>query len=424
MSMNTALSGLMAAQTEITATSHNIANVGTMGFRGSRVEFADVFHSSPYGTARTAVGSGTHVLRVAQDFSQGNVITTGNLLDIAIEGQGFFALQPMTDRNGTASAPVFSRAGAFEMNQEGFVVDSSNRAVLAWPVSTDGAPLTEDIRRAVPLQIPMQTGQPAASAAFALAMTLPTDAAMLGAQAAVPPAAAFDPADTTTFAHRSVLPAFDAQGRAVEADVFLVRTASPSATDPHTAYELRFFVDGMEQTLAGGTPPRLVFDAAGALTGDPVLSFGTGTQARTLDLTGTALANRPFAVESASHDGKTATRLTNLDVDSLGGVWATYGTGDRMALGQVVLASFSNPQGLRALGKSAFAPTAESGPILAGGPGTAGFGALRSGALERSNVELTEELVNLISAQRNYQANAKAMETSTSLMQTIMNIRS
>ena len=424
MSMNTALSGLMAAQTEISATSHNIANVGTMGFRGSRVEFADVFHSSPYGTARTAVGSGTHVLRVAQDFSQGNVVTTGNLLDIAIEGQGFFALQPMTDRNGTASAPVFSRAGAFAMNQDGYVVDSSNRAVLAWPVTTGGTPLTEDIGRAVPLRIPMETGKPVASAAFGISMSLPNDAAMLGQQVAVPPAKPFDPKDGTTFAHRSVLPAYDATGRAVEADVYLVRTASPSVSDPQTAYELRFFIDGMEQAPPNGAAPQMVFDASGHLTSGATLTFGTGPNAKTLDVSGSSLANGPFTVKQASHDGKTATRLTNLDVDSLGGVWATYGTGDRVALGQVVLASFSNPQGLRSLGKSSFAATAESGPILAGAPGTAGFGALRSGALERSNVELTEELVNLISAQRNYQASAKAMETTTSLMQTIMNIRS
>jgi flagellar hook protein FlgE len=424
MSMNVALSGLMAAQTEISATSHNIANVGTMGFRGSRVEFADVFHSSPYGTARTAVGSGTHVLRVAQDFSQGNVITTGNLLDIAIEGQGFFALQPMGDRNGTASAPVFSRSGAFSMNQDGYVVDSSNRAVMAWPVSAAGLPLTEDIRRAVPLRIPMETGEPEASKSFKVRMTLPTDAAMLGSQSAVPPAKAFDPKDATTFAHRTVLPAYDAEGRAIEADLFLVRTASPDATNPETVYEARFFVDGVEQDTGTGTPPEMVFDAAGKLTSGGTLTFGAGAGAKTMDVSGSALAATPFAVQEASHDGRTATRLTNLDVDSLGGVWATYGTGDRIALGQVVLASFSNPQGLRSLGKSAFAATAESGPILAGAPGTAGFGALRSGALERSNVELTEELVNLISAQRNYQASAKAMETSTSLMQTIMNIRS
>lgn len=422
MSMSTALSGLMAAQTEISATSHNIANVGTMGFRGSRVEFADVFHSSPYGTAKTAVGSGTHVLRVAQDFSQGNVITTGNLLDIAIEGQGFFALQTLGDRNGTASTPVFSRSGAFSMNSEGFVVDSSNRGVLSWPVSTAGTPLTEDVKRAIPLHIPMEKGTPQATQSIRLRASFPTDVAMLGKQTAVPPAA-FNAADPSTWAHRTVVPAFDANGRTVEADVYFVRTASPDAESTTTGYEARLFIDGTERTAAAGGNV-VNFDGSGALSSAPQLSFGSDATAMSLDISGSVLGASPFSVGEASHDGRTAARLTNLDVDSLGGVWATYGTGDRLALGQVVLATFSNPQGLRSLGKSAFAATAESGPILAGAPGTSGFGALRSGALERSNVDLTEELVNLIAAQRNYQASAKAMETSTSLMQTIMNIRS
>jgi flagellar hook protein FlgE len=421
MSMSTALSGLMAAQTEISTTSNNIANVGTMGFRGSRVEFSDVFSTSPFSATRTAVGTGVQVQRVVQDFSQGNVVTTGNLLDIAIEGQGFFALQQLATENAVRGGAIYSRSGAFALNKDGYVADHGNRALLAWPVAVDGKPLTEDLIRAEPLQIPMQRGEPIPTSVISISATLPTSATALGQQDAVPPTKAFDKADPTTFAHHTVVPAFDSEGKGMEADVYFIRTASASVASPDTSYEMRMFVDGIERVASPAA--TVTFGADGRLATGAAHTFGSGIDIMSLDLTGSTVAAAPFAVETAAHNGKTREQLTNLDIDNLGGVWATYGTGQRVALGQVVLATFSNPQGLRSLGKATFAATAESGAVQTGLPGSAGFGALRSGALERSNVELTEELVNLISAQRNYQASAKAMETSTSLMQTIMNIR-
>lgn len=422
MSMTTALSGLMAAQTEISSTANNIANVGTMGFRGSRVEFSDVFSSSPFAASRTAVGSGVQVQRVVQDFTQGNVVTTGNLLDIAIEGQGFFALQELASENSVSGGAVYSRSGAFSLNKDGYVTDSSNRALLAWPVSSDGTPLTEDIARAEPMQIQMQRGLPTKTSEIRLNVTLPSDATLLGEQDAVPPTNAFDAADPTTYAHHTVIPTYDASGRGVEADAYFVRTASPDATSTDTKYELHIFIDGAERAVSGSN--EVTFGADGTISAGATMNFGSGTDAVEFDLTGSQVDSDVFAVNSASHNGQSRAQLTNLDIDSLGGVWATYGTGDRLALGQIVLATFSNPQGLRPTGKATYSATVDSGPVQTGMPGSAGFGSLRSGALERSNVELTEELVNLISAQRNYQASAKAMETSTSLMQTIMNIRS
>lgn len=423
MSMSTALSGLKAAQTEISATSHNIANVGTMGFRSSRVEFADVFSSSPFSNQRSAIGSGVQVQRVAQNFTQGNVVTTGNLLDIAIEGQGFFALQPQADRNGTGGGAVFSRAGAFTMDTEGHVVNGANQSLMCWPVATDGTPLTGELSKAVPLTIPVEQGAATRTGTVNLQLALPSDNAMLGSQSAIPPAAAFDPADPTTYARRTVVPMYGADGTPMEAEAYFVKTASPDATSTDTTYKMHLVVDGQEVAPTDPTAPdTITFDGAGTLTAGSTLSFGT-TEPVSFNLAGSALTTAPFAVAAASHDGAAPARLTNLELDGAGSVWATYGTGRRVALGQIVMANFSNPQGLKVMGKSTFGVTSESGPALTGTAGTSGFGALRSGALERSNVELTEELVNLISAQRNYQASAKAMETSTSLMQTIMNIR-
>lgn len=423
MSMSTALSGLMAAQTEISATSHNIANVGTMGFRSSRVEFADVFSSSPFSTQRTAVGSGVQVQRVAQDFTQGNVVTTGNLLDIAIEGQGFFAIQPVAGDNTPAGETKFTRAGAFTMDATGNVVNGSGDALLCWPVSEDGLPLTNDLSQAIPLQIPLEMGTPVASTEVKLQVDLPSDNAMIGEQAAIPPAAAFDPDDPTTYAMRTPIPMYGNDGKPIEAEAYFIKVAAPDAISTDTVYEVHILVDGEEvDPTAPATENRITFDADGRITAGETLAYGP--DGLTLDLGGSLLTEHPFKVQTASHNGSAAGRLTNLELDGTGQVWATYGTSGRIPMGQIVLCNFTNPQGLKVQGAATFAATSESGAPITGTPGTAGFGLLRAGALERSNVELTEELVNLISAQRNYQASAKAMETSTSLMQTIMNIRS
>jgi flagellar hook protein FlgE len=424
MSMSTALSGLMAAQTEISATSHNIANVATTGFHSSRVEFGDVFSASTLSAQRTAVGSGVQVQRVVQDFTQGNVVTTGSLLDFAIDGQGFFALQPVVDRNGVVAAPIFSRAGALTMDAQGDVVNGSSQSLLCWPVDVNGEPLTSDLRQAIPLNIPMQRGEPVGTSQIDLNVALPSDDAMLGSQDAVPPSAAFDPDDPTTYARRTVVPMFNSLGQPASAEAYFIKIASPDALSTDTVYEVRILVEG--EPLVQSDPlvdPQITLDATGEIAGAATVSFQNSGVPLTINLAGSSLTVSPFSVQNVSHDGSAAARLSSIDVDNSGSVWATYGPDDRLAVGQIILATFSNPQGLKVLGKSSFAATNESGPPTTGMPGSAGFGLLRSGALERSNVELTAELVNLISAQRNYQASAKAMETSTSLMQTIMNIR-
>lgn len=424
MSMSTALSGLMAAQSDISATSHNIANVGTMGFRSSRVEFADVFSSSPFANQRTAIGSGVQVQRVAQDFTQGNVVTTGNLLDIAIEGQGFFAIQSFGDPNTAAGEMRYTRAGAFTMDTSGNVVNSAGSALLSWPVGRDGRPLTFDMAQARPLTIPLEMGTPVASSEVNLQLNFPSDNGMLGQQAGLPPALPpFNPADPTTYATRTPIPLFGPSGTPVEAEAYLIKVGEPDgAAITDTTFELRLLVQGTEiPPTAPATQNTVTFDANGAITAGQSLNFGTA--GLSINLTGSTLTTSPFAVQTATHNGASAGRLTNLELDGAGGVWATYGNNGRMPMGQIVLANFTNPGGLKINGNATYSATAESGAPVTGTPGTAGFGLLRSGALERSNVELTEELVNLISAQRNYQASAKAMETSTSLMQTIMNIR-
>lgn len=422
MSMNTALSGLTAAQTDIAATSHNIANVSTIGFRGSRAEFADIYNSSPFSVSRTATGSGTQVTRVAQDYSQGSIVGTGNVLDLAIEGPGFFALRQPNSAAGATSPMLYSRAGAFSMSADGTIVNGSGQQLQGWPVSARGEALNHALSASTPLRVPLAMGTPAETRAISLNVALPSDPSMAGAQSEVPPTAGFDPADNTTWAHRTTLPMLDENGNAVDAEVYFVRVGNPDVDTPETRYELHLFRQGDE--LVADPVATLSFGADGLpVEGTAPLVFGD-TDAITVDLSESALGDDAFSVQSVAQDGVQTSPLSALDVDSSGAVWATYGGGQREAVGKLLLVNFANPQGLRVMGGAAYAETAESGEAAAGAPNGSGFGALRSGALEKANVDLTEELVNLISAQRNYQASAKALETSSSMMQTIMNLRS
>ncbi len=421
MSMTTALTGLNAAQADLSATSNNIANIGTVGYRGSRAEFADVYSASPFDVSRTTVGSGAQLTRIAQDFSQGGVVATGNRLDLAIEGPGFFALRPVSPDPGVTAGTVFSRAGAFTMSDDGTIVNASGQQLLGWPVAGDGQALTRAIDMATPLQIPLTMGIPTATTEVALGLRLPSDPAMAGGQTAVPPAAAFDAADSTTWAHRTAVPVIDEMGNAVEAEAYFVRTANPTGTPPETEYEVHLVRDGEELTATGGATLTLGADGL-PVAGTVPLEF-TGTAGDlALDLGGTMLTDAAFSVASVTQDGVTPAGLSAIDIDSTGTLWASYGLDNTVAIGKMMLADFASPQGLRPTGGTGFAATATSGDPSVGTAGATGLGLVRSGALEKANIDLTDQLVNLISAQRNYQANAKAFETSSTLMQTIINI--
>ena len=287
MSMSTALSGLMAAQTEISATSHNIANVGTVGFRSSRVEFADVFSSSPMANQRTAVGSGVTVQRVAQDYSQGNVVTTGNLLDMAIEGQGFFAIRMAPNGNVPGGETRFTRSGAFNMNATGGVVNASGDALLGWPVAMDGTALTNQLGQAVPLTIPPIMGAPTASTEVQLQVDLPSDNGMLGQQV-FPPVAPFDATDPTTYATRTPVPLFGPAGTPVEAEAYFIKISGPDPITADTVYEVRMMVDGQEFLPTDPLIlPQVTFNGAGDITAGGALDFGPA--GLTLNLGGSQL---------------------------------------------------------------------------------------------------------------------------------------
>ncbi|MCT4685201.1 MAG: flagellar hook protein FlgE [Roseicyclus sp.] len=416
MSFHTALSGLNAAQTEISVTSNNIANVGTVGFHGSRANFADIYANSPYIAASAQVGTGTRLSGVERSFAQGNVTVTQNTFDLALQGPGFFRLQTEFD-GGSA---VYSRAGAFGLNSAGQVVNAAGHHLAVYPTAEDGSPISLQATRA--LTVPPVIGEAVATSEVDMTLRLPAGVAGQGSQAAIPPAP-FDPADAGTYAHSTPINLIDADGQARQAMAYFVQTDTPDAADPATRYEMRLVVDGAEATPAGGAAPVLSFDADGALTGGASSVFTSFGADLTVDITGSTLGGTGFSVASMRSNGEVPRGLSGLEIDGSGVVWASYGGTEAIALGKIAVAQFNNPTGLKSLGDSSYAQTRESGQASFGEAMINGFGQIRSGALEQANVNLTEELVDLITAQRNYQASAKALETNQALAQTIMNMR-
>lgn len=419
MALYTALSGLNAAQTDISVTSNNIANVGTIGFHGSRAEFADLYTNSPYSRPASQVGQGVVTSRVGVDFSQGSLRATGNVLDLSIQGPGFFQVRTGVEDDAQLA---YTRAGAFGMNVDGYVTNATGHHLMVYPTAADGARLGTTETQL--LQVPQQSGTPRATSAVDLSVRLSvTENGAQGTQAAVP-AAPFDPADDTTFAYSTSVPFFDETGTAVPARAYFVLADAPDATDPTISYSVQFVVDGEIATPADPAAV-LSFDANGIQTGgldDMSFDLPAGTIA--LNLSNSEATRDAFGILSVNHDGRSLQSLAALEVGDDGNVWASYGAEPAVSLGQIVIGNFNDLQGLTSIGGSTYLESRVSGQVRLGGAGESGFGLIRSGMIEQANVDLTEELVNLIMAQRNYQASAKALETNGKLSETVMNIRS
>lgn len=420
MSVLIAMTGLKAAQSDLSVTSNNIANVGTIGFHSSRADFGDIYTQSPYTVARTQMGAGVQLASVKGNFAQGAIQQTASTLDMAIEGPGFFVKSSGLE-NGEK---MYSRAGSFALDDMGYIVDNTGNFLMAQQVSTNGEPTTALANKLGPLQIPSQRGNAVATTAIEMAMNFSSNATGLGDQSAVPPAAAFDPNDPTTYATKTAIKVLNADGQPVEADAYFVKTQEPTALVQQTAYALNLVVDGQMMTLPPTQSNEVVFDAMGLpLQTIPTMNFESQDYEISLSLEGSQVSSENFALENYTQNGAAPRGLSNLQIDDSGLVWASYMGEEAVALGQVGMVNFTNPHGLKRIGNASYIQTLESGDPIFGSGGENGFGSVRASAVEGSNVELTSELVNLITAQRNYQASAKALETSSSLTQTIINIR-
>jgi flagellar hook protein FlgE len=422
MSFYTSLSGLQASQTEMATISHNLANVATNGFKKSRTEFADVIASSVSLNPAQQVGSGTVVKANRQQFGQGNLIQSANTLDLAISGDGFFAVKPDLD---TAKVD-FTRNGGFLVDANRYVVDSQGGHLQVYPVDGSGAVVATGLDSATSLQLPATSGTAVPTKNVAMSLNL-------NANAAIPTTATFDRFDPTSYNQSAQTTIYDTNGNALTLTNYFKRSTTPTAGDPTSTWDVYSFVGDKQLTSSGAPSVKMSFDSSGALT-SPNAAFNydqfttagsTAPQqfAFQFGVDSTQLS-QPFNVSARSQDGKAVGQIQGVSVDEKGIVKASFSNGDTQALGQVVLANFSNPEGLRQLGSSYWQATGISGEAKLGSAGTNGFGNLMSGTIERSNVDITEELVNLIAAQRNFQANAKALDTASQISQTIFNIRS
>jgi flagellar hook protein FlgE len=407
MSFQQGLSGLNASSRAINSVSNNIANSGTIGFKSATTSFADVFAASM--GSGNQIGIGTSIASINQQFTQGNISVTNNPLDLAINGQGFYRLS----NNG---AITWTRNGQFNVDKDGYVVNANGHRLTGYLANASNV-----IVPSTPAEIYISTAdlQPQATGAGGVGLQIGLN--LDSRQAVIP--AAFNVADPTTYNSSTSATVYDSLGNSHLLSLFFKKTAA-------NTWDLYTTLNGTH--LSAATP--VVFDSAGALTSPAsgivaqsytAAQVGTGAAALSfpLNLSGSTQYGNIFGVNMITQDGYTSGRLSGLSVASDGTVQGRYSNGQTRDLAQVVLGNFNNPNGLSSLGNNQWAETADSGQPLVGVPGSGSLGMIQSAAVEESNVDLTAELVNMITYQRMYQANAQSIKTQDSIMQTLVNLR-
>ena len=400
MPFRVALSGLNAASADLNVTANNIANANTVGFKSSRAQFADVF-----AVGAQEIGNGVRLSAVMQEFGQGGTDLTDRSLDLAISGEGFFTLSD----NGQI---IYSRVGSFDLDRDGYVVNHVGQRLQVFAANADGTFNTGSLSD---LRITTTDSPPQATSSLEFGVNLPGNAE--------PPAiGVFDPTNPSTYNHSTALTVYDSLGTAHTVSAYFVRSATPNEWNAH------FYVDGNPvggaNTMAYSGFGVLTTPASGEFT-LPDYDPGNGAEplSLTVDLSQSTQFGSSFGVNRLSQNGFAAGRFAEVDVDANGVVFARFTNGRSQALGQIALSNFTNLQGLRQLGDTSWAETFMSGDAVRGAPGTASFGLIQSGALESSNVDLTKQLVNMITAQRNFQANAQVISTADQVTQAIINLR-
>lgn len=413
MPFRIALSGLNAASSDLKTTANNIANASTTGFKGSRPEFVDIFAVSYGGVSATAIGGGTRLAAVSQQFGQGNIDFTDNNLDMAISGQGFYIL----DDNGVR---LFTRAGAFRVDRDGNVVNSGGQRLQVFPATTTALGTVFDTGRLTSLQLSTSEGAPNATTTITSLLNLDASSTT--------PVPAFNIANPQPDQYNSStsMTIYDSLGSQHTATQYFRKTAA-------NTWDVYMYIDGsLVQTTAPANSATITFNPDGTLA-TPVggqiaySAYAPTTGANNISLTTNYLSatqyGSPFAVNSLRQDGYATGRLSGIDVDPEGVVSARFTNGQSQILGKIALANFPNPQGMAPQGDTVWGETFAAGDLLLGEAGTSSFGLIQSGALESSNVDVAEQLVNLITAQRNFQANAQVISTADAVTQTIINIR-
>ena len=481
MGFQQGLSGLNVSAKNLDVIGNNVANSNTVGFKSSRTEFADIFASTIVGVAGTQSGIGAYVSKVAQQFTQGNITSSANPLDIAINNNGFFRME------SGAGAISYSRNGQFKLEKSGFIVDNGGGYLTGYGVTQVVDPLTglakDAADRGQPIRVqidpgaqnaPLATGQSVGGNQGVLcALNLdsraaqPT-AAFASTTSAPPPGALGNPIpDPSSYNSATSISVYDSQGAPHSLTTYYVKTATPNEWDVYVLADgtsMGNIQIGGQPQASGAAALRMVFDANGALQGYKVPASAAAitnqiTSPPSLDVDLVAIAAEQtainqhkgitttvtngattplvfplsykgstqfgsnFGIGTARQDGYAPGQLAGFSVSPEGAVQVRYTNGQTKTAAYIRLANFPNTQGLQPAGNNQWVQTYAAGDEVTGLPGDAGFGTLQSGAVEDSNVDLTAELVNMITAQRTYQANAQTVKTQDQILQTLVNLR-
>ncbi|MDX1302373.1 flagellar hook protein FlgE [Photobacterium sp.] len=459
MGFNISLSGIGASQKDLNTTSNNIANSNTYGFKESRAEFGDVYSSSIFSNAKTTTGGGVQTSVVAQQFHEGSSIYTNNPMDLRISGSGFFAvaddkLQPQNNS--------LTRNGAFHLNKENQIVNSEGQYLLGYGVDQETDQVMSYESQA--LKVPDQFGQPRASKNIDIGVNLPAAAEAKDAQK-------FDFNDSDTYNKSTSVTMYDSLGQPYKMTTYYVKDAGSAAADDaansvanrwaafytvtdatgekqvsvntapegdgevatgaanapdssgHIGTYIEFNTDGSVKSVNNGQ--KIVTQSLGKGDGGAGLELNGADDTQTLNINfdePTQYA-APFEMRRFSEDGATTGYLAKVDIDSKGSIVATYSNGENVTLGRVGMVRVPNEQGLVSKGGTQWVTSQDSGAAIWGEASQGAFGAVKSGTLEQSNIDMTQELVDLITAQRNFQANSRALEVDNQLQQTILQIR-
>lgn len=451
MSVNIALSGIAAAQKDLNTTANNVANVNTVGFKESRAEFENLYSNSIFANKEIAVGGGVTTSKVAQQFHQGSFKFTSNALDMAINGSGFFVTSP----SSTTQDYSFTRAGSFKIDANSYLVNHSGEFLMTFPVDGEGATTASDLVSTTPIQIPNTSGATAPTTEIEMGMNL-------SAQEEKKVIADFDPSDSETYNNSTSCTFYDSLGEAHVLTTYFVRPEK-AAHSGGSSWVAFYAVDGAQLDVglaatyeidttndnipnsfasasnADGWKGAVVkFSATGSYistnpasvetetlgkSGANVLQSGANsTQTLTINFKNPTQFAADFDVLSLTQNGSVLGTLNSVDIAANGLITATYSNGANIPQARVALAQFANEQGLAPVGNS-WKASYRSGSALVGEPKDNGYGSISSSTLELSNVDLTAELVDLISAQRNFQANSRVFEVNNTLQQSILQIR-
>ena len=420
MSFQQGLSGLNATSKNLEVIGNNVANANTFGAKSSRAEFADMVAASINGASTATPGIGTNMEAIAQQFTQGNITATENPLDLAINGNGFFQLN-----NGGATE--YTRNGQFKLDRDGFIVNNQSKQLLGYEADNLG---TIQPGLAKPLRLPTSGISPQGTSAIKMEFNLDARSQSTAPAVGTPT----NLADATNYNNATSVVMYDDKGQDIALtyyfqkqatdtwNVFITANGTPISTDgagnPLASTTISFPADGGTPTAPVGVVPLNI----------PATTNSVGAQTLpisglTLNLSGATQWGSKFGVTDVSQDGYAPGQLVGLQFETNGVVTARYSNGQTKSAGQVEVANFRNVQGLSPQGGNSWSRTYASGEPIVGVPGDGNLGVLQAGALEESNVDLTAELVSMITAQRVYQANAQTIKTQDQVLQTLVNLR-